>query len=74
MDKESEERTSLGAPITLTPPEHKELLTKLDEIDGKIEFTAGELAQRLGDRIGFLVGIPYGLLIALLIFMFFFMG
>jgi len=58
-------------PVVVAPPEIYELYSKLDEIDEKVDFVLGELAQkeglRLGGHIGFLYGFLTGSLIMLIL-------
>lgn len=61
----------LAVPVTITPPGHTKLLERLNVMDEKVEFVAGELALRQGENIGFVIGILYGLIIGILIYIVF---
>jgi N5-methyltetrahydromethanopterin:coenzyme M methyltransferase subunit G len=58
-------------PVVIAPLEISELYSKLDEIDEKVDFVLGEVAQkeglRLGGHIGFLYGFLTGSLIMLIL-------
>jgi len=65
------DREEVVVPAVVAPPEMSELYSKLDEIDEKVDFVLGEVAQkeglRLGGHIGFLYGFLTGSLIMLIL-------
>jgi len=70
--KEIEElEKELAVPVTITSPGHTKLLERLNVMEEKAEFVAGELALRQGGNIGFVIGILYGLIIGILIYILF---
>ncbi|RJS78596.1 tetrahydromethanopterin S-methyltransferase subunit G [Methanophagales archaeon] len=73
MEKVEEELKELvvPVPIALTPPEHTKLLDRLKVMDEKVEFVAGELAQKQGEKLGFAIGTLYGVVIGLLLYVLF---
>ena len=71
LEEELERELSVPIPIAITPPEHTKLLDRLDVMDEKVEFVAGELAQKQGEKIGTALGILYGAVVGILIFVMF---
>ena len=71
LEEELERELSVPIPIAITPPEHTKLLDRLDVMDEKVEFVAGELAQKQGEKIGSALGILYGAVVGILIFVMF---
>lgn len=71
LEEELERGLSVPIPIAITPPEHTKLLDRLDVMDEKVEFVAGELAQKQGEKIGTALGILYGAVVGILIFVMF---
>jgi N5-methyltetrahydromethanopterin:coenzyme M methyltransferase subunit G len=65
------DQEEIRIPVVIAPPEISELYSKLDEIDEKVDFVLGEVAQkeglRLGGHIGFLYGFLTGSLIMLIL-------
>ena len=71
LEEELEKELSVPIPIAITPPEHTKLLDRLNVMDEKVEFVAGELAQKQGEKIGTALGILYGAVVGILIFVMF---
>ena len=71
LEEELEKELSVPIPIAITPPEHTKLLDRLDVMDEKVEFVAGELAQKQGEKIGTALGILYGAVVGILLFVMF---
>jgi tetrahydromethanopterin S-methyltransferase subunit G len=71
LEEELERELSVPIPIAITPPEHTKLLDRLNVMDEKVEFVAGELAQKQGEKIGTALGILYGAVVGILIFVMF---
>ncbi len=57
-----EDREERRIPIVVAPPEISELYSKLDEIDKKVDFVLGEVAEKEGLRLGRHIGFLYGFL------------
>ncbi|MGP3666921.1 MAG: tetrahydromethanopterin S-methyltransferase subunit MtrG [Candidatus Bathyarchaeota archaeon] len=53
----------IAVPLIITPPEIFELYKKLDEVDERVEFVLGELAQKEGVKIGSNIGFLWGFII-----------
>ena len=71
LEEELEKELSVPIPIAITPPEHTKLLDRLNVMDEKVEFVAGELAQKQGEKIGSALGILYGAIVGILLFVMF---
>ena len=71
LEEELERELSVPIPIAITPPEHTKLLDRLNVMDEKVEFVAGELAQKQGEKIGTALGILYGAVVGILLFVMF---
>ncbi len=68
-----EEDVEKPVPVAVTPPEHVKLMDRLNEMDARVEFVAGELWQRQGERLGFTIGLLYGVLIGMIAYVIFLM-
>nr|QNO54819.1 hypothetical protein ENONAMDD_00010 [Methanosarcinales archaeon ANME-1 ERB7] len=71
LEEVLEKELSVPIPIAITPPEHTKLLDRLNVMDEKVEFVAGELAQKQGEKIGSALGILYGAVVGILLFVMF---
>nr|AAU83792.1 N(5)-methyl-tetrahydromethanopterin-coenzyme M methyltransferase subunit G [uncultured archaeon GZfos34A6] len=71
LEEVLEKELSVPIPIAITPPEHTKLLDRLNVMDEKVEFVAGELAQKQGEKIGTALGILYGAVVGILLFVMF---
>jgi tetrahydromethanopterin S-methyltransferase subunit G len=69
--EEELEELAVPTPIAITPPEHTKLLDRLSVMDERVEFVAGELAQKQGEKVGFAVGILYGAVVGILLYVIF---
>ncbi len=68
LEEELKKELIVPIPIAITPPEHTKLLDRLNVMDEKVEFVAGELAQKQGEKIGLALGILYGAIVGILVF------
>jgi len=67
------ELKELAVPMAVTPVEHIKLLERINAMDHKVEFVAGELWQRQGEKIGLTLGLLYGAMIGLFTYVIFLM-
>lgn len=70
LEKLEEEMKELAVPVAVSPPEHTKLLERINDMDHRVEFVAGELWQRLGERVGLTIGFLYGMIIGILFLVF----
>lgn len=71
LEKLEEEMKELAVPVAVSPPEHTKLLERINDMDERVEFVAGELWQRQGEKIGLTTGLLYGLMIGILMYVIF---
>jgi len=63
-----------AVPVAVTPVEHTKLLERINDMDERVEFVAGELWQRQGEKIGFTMGLLYGVMIGIVTYVIFLMA
>ncbi|HDS45049.1 MAG TPA: tetrahydromethanopterin S-methyltransferase subunit G [Methanomicrobia archaeon] len=68
LEKEMKE---LSVPVSIASPEYPQLMARLNEMDDRVEFVAGELWQRQGEKLGLTMGLLYGALIGIVTYVLF---
>jgi N5-methyltetrahydromethanopterin:coenzyme M methyltransferase subunit G len=66
-------KKELAVPIATAAPGYGKLVDRLNDMDQRVEFVAGELWQRQGEKIGFTMGLLYGVMLALVTYLIFLM-
>lgn len=65
------EMMELSVPVAIASPEYPKLMARLNDMDDRVEFVAGELWQRQGEKLGLIMGLLYGALIGIVAYVLF---
>ena len=72
LEKLEEEMKGLAVPIaSSSPEEYAKLIERINDMDSRVEFVAGELWQRQGEKMGFLIGLLYGAIFGIVAYVLF---
>jgi N5-methyltetrahydromethanopterin:coenzyme M methyltransferase subunit G len=66
-----EEMRVLSVPVSISSPEYPQLMARINDMDDRVEFVAGELWQRQGEKLGLTLGLLYGALIGIVAYVLF---
>jgi N5-methyltetrahydromethanopterin:coenzyme M methyltransferase subunit G len=66
-----EELKELSVPVAIASPEYPKLMARINDMDDRVEFVAGELWQRQGEKLGLIMGLLYGALIGIVAYVLF---
>jgi tetrahydromethanopterin S-methyltransferase subunit G len=72
LEKLEEEMKGLAVPVaSSSPEEYAKLIERVNDMDNRVEFVAGELWQRQGEKMGFLIGLLYGAIFGIVAYVLF---
>lgn len=72
LEKLEMEMKGLAVPVaSSSPEEYTQLVERINDMDNRVEFVAGELWQRQGEKMGFLIGLLYGALFGIVAYVLF---
>jgi tetrahydromethanopterin S-methyltransferase subunit G len=72
LEELEEEKKVLAVPVAVASLEEQaKLMERINDMDHRVEFVAGELWQRQGEKIGFTMGLLYGALIGIVVYVLF---